>query len=178
VRTDDIIVLKKDKGEFFTSMKVTGKQENYTWEVINVYGPVQMERKTAFLKELTNKISSTEDPFLIGGDFNMIRFPWEKSSDITSNTWMDNFNNFIRDNGVKEMHGKGSKFTWSNKQENPVMSMLDRVLMSLSWEKFYKRSSCETLTRVGSDHCPLLVCTDDHRFKQQHIFRFEMAWLT
>jgi hypothetical protein len=159
-------------------MKVTGKQENYTWEVINVYGPVQIERKTAFLKELTNKISNTEDPFLIGGDFNMIRFPWEKSTDNTNNTWMDNFNNFIRDNSVKEMQRKGSKFTLSNKQENPVMSVLDRVLMSPSWEQFYKRSSCETLTRVGSDHCPLLVCTDDHRFKQQHIFRFEMAWLT
>jgi exonuclease III len=138
VRTDDIIVLTKDKGEYFTSMKVTGKQENFTWEVINVYGPVQIERKTAFLEELTNKISSTEDPFLTRGDFNMIRFPWEKSSDNTSNTWMDNFNNFIRDNGVKEMNRKGSKFTWSNKQENPVMSVLDRVLMSPSWEQFYK----------------------------------------
>jgi hypothetical protein len=50
--------------------------------------------------------------------------------------------------------------------------------MSPTWEQFYKRSSCETLTRVGSDHCPLLVLTDDHRFKQQHCFRFEMAWLT
>jgi hypothetical protein len=45
VRTDDIIVLTKDKGEYFTSMKVTGKQENFTWEVINVYGPVKIERK-------------------------------------------------------------------------------------------------------------------------------------
>jgi exonuclease III len=58
------------------------------------------------------------------------------------------------------------------------MSVLDRVLSSPRWEHFYKRTSCETLIRVGSDHCPLLITTDDHKFKQQHCFRFEMAWLT
>jgi endonuclease/exonuclease/phosphatase (EEP) superfamily protein YafD len=83
--------------------------------VINVYGPVQVERKTEFLEELSQKITSLEDPFIIGGDFNMIRFAWEKSSDNIKQLWMDNFNAFIRDNGVKEMHRKGSKFTWSNK---------------------------------------------------------------
>jgi hypothetical protein len=178
VRTYDIIILGRDKGEFFTSMKVKVRQENYKWKVVNVYGLVQIERKVDFLEEFTTKISSMEDPFIIGGDFNMIRFYWEKSTDNVNQLWMDNFNNFIRDIGVKEMQRKGRKFTWSNKQENPIMSVLDRVLMSPSWEQFYKRSSCETLTRVGSDHCPLLVITEDHRFKQHHYFRFEMAWLT
>jgi hypothetical protein len=55
-------------------MKVKGRQENYKWEVINVYGPVQIERKTAFLEELTKTISNTKDPFIIGGDFTMFRF--------------------------------------------------------------------------------------------------------
>jgi hypothetical protein len=58
------------------------------------------------------------------------------------------------------------------------MCVLDRVLVSPSWEQFYKRSSCESLTRVGSEHCPILLTTDDHRFKQQNCFKFEMAWLT
>jgi hypothetical protein len=30
---------------------------------------------------------------------------------------------------------------------------------------------------VGSDHCPILVNSDDQRFKQQHCFRFDMAWM-
>jgi hypothetical protein len=159
-------------------MKVKGRQESFKWEVVNVYGPVQNDRKAGFLEELSKKISSMEDPFIIAGDFNMIRFPWKKSNDNVNHLWMDNFNIFIKDNGVKELHRKGSRFTWSNKQVNPIMSVLDRVLMSPTWEHFYKRSSCDTLTRVGSDHCPLLVLTDDHRFKQQQCFRFEMAWLT
>jgi endonuclease/exonuclease/phosphatase (EEP) superfamily protein YafD len=157
VKTDDIIVLGKDKGEFFSSMRVQGRQDDYKWEVINVYGPVQIERKATFLEELHQKISSIVGPCIIGGDFNMIRFPWEKSNDNANQLWMNNFNGFIRDNGLKEMHRKGSKFTWTNKEENPIMSVLDRVLVSPRWEQFYKRSSCETLTRVGSDHCPLLL---------------------
>jgi hypothetical protein len=54
------------------------------------------------------------------------------------------------------------------------MSVLDRVLICPSWDQFYRRASCESLTRVGSDHCSLIVNTDD----QQHQFRFEMSYLT
>jgi hypothetical protein len=91
---------------------------------------------------------------------------------------MDKFNDFIRDNGVKELLMKGGRFTWTNKQHNPVMSVLERVLVCPRWDQFYRRTSCESLTRVGSDHCPLVVNTDDQRFKQQHHFRFDMSWLT
>jgi endonuclease/exonuclease/phosphatase family metal-dependent hydrolase len=100
-----------------------------------------------------------EDPFILGGDFNMIRFPWEKSSGNINHFWMNAFNEFIRDNGIKEMDRKGSKYTWSNKQTSPIMSVLDRVLTCTRWDRFYKKASCETLTRVGSDHCPIIVNT-------------------
>jgi hypothetical protein len=110
---------------------VSSRQDKFKWEIVNVYGPVQLERKKDFLNELTIKISNMSDPFVIGGDFNMIRFPWEKSSDNVNHVWMDAFNEFIRDNGVKEMLRKGSKFTWTNKQLNHVMIVRNRMLVSL-----------------------------------------------
>jgi hypothetical protein len=58
------------------------------------------------------------------------------------------------------------------------MSVLERVLICPRWDQFYKRVLCESTTRVGSYHCPLVVNIDDHKFKQQHSFSFEMAWLT
>jgi hypothetical protein len=91
---------------------------------------------------------------------------------------MDAFNEFMRNNGVEEMIRKGGKFTWTNKQLNPVLSVLDRVLVCPKWDEWYKKASCETLTRIGSDHCPLIVNTKDLRFKHTHSFRFETAWLT
>jgi hypothetical protein len=177
VRTDDIVVVDKDCGEFFSSMKIVLRQDDFKWEIVNVYGPVQMERKASFLEELNQKISRMEDPFIIGGDFNLIRFSWEKSTGNVNQFWMSAFNDFIRDNGIKEMDRKGCKYTWTNKQENPIMSVLDRVFTCTRWDHFYKKASCETLTRVGSDHCPNVVNTDDHRFQQKHGFHFEMPWL-
>jgi endonuclease/exonuclease/phosphatase family metal-dependent hydrolase len=129
VKTDDITVLERGKGKFFTSMKIAARQDNFKWEIVNVYGPVQIERKSKFRLELSQKISNMSDPFIIGGDFNLIRFEWEKSSDNTHQVWMDAFNDFIRDNGVKELMRKGIKFTWTNRQTEPVMSALDRVLV-------------------------------------------------
>jgi exonuclease III len=178
VRISDINILSKDKGEFYTSMKLVSNMDKVIWEIVNVYGPVQTDRKQLFLDELTQKITDMTDSFIIGGDFNLIRFTWEKSSENTDQLWMDKFNDFIRDNGVRELIRKGGRFTWTNKHNNPIMSVLDRVLICPSWDQLYRRASCESLTRVGSDHCPLVVNTDDQRFRQQHQFRFEMSWLT
>jgi hypothetical protein len=50
-------VIDKDKGEFFSSMPISSKQDNFNWEIINVYGPVQSEKKAGFLDELSRKVS-------------------------------------------------------------------------------------------------------------------------
>lgn len=42
-------------------------------------------------------------------------------------------------------------------QTNPVMSNIDRVLMTTDWEQNFPLSSLTSLTRVGSDHCSLLL---------------------
>jgi exonuclease III len=140
VKIDEILVIDKDSGEFYSSMKVKSRMDDFKWEIVNVYGPVQTERKSQFLEELSRKIAEMEDPFIMGGDFNFIRFPWEKSSGNVNQFWMNAFNEFIRDNGVKEMDRKGCRFTWSNKQSPPIMSVLDRVLTCTRWDQFYKKS--------------------------------------
>jgi exonuclease III len=170
-------ILQKECGEFFSSMKIETKADKFTWEVVNIYGPVQTDRKAGFLLELSQKIMNMSWPFLLGGDFNMIRFPWEKSTDNINHTWMDLFNNFILDNNLLELTRKGGKYTWTNKQINLVMSVLDRVLNCAEWDLHYRDASCETITRVGSDHSPIIVNTSDNRFHRQQNFRFKMHWL-
>jgi hypothetical protein len=85
---------------------------------------------------------------------------------------MDTFNGFISDNSLVELHRIGGKYTWTNKQSNHVMCVLDRVLVCNYFNSHYREASCESVTRVGSYHSPLIVNTADGRFKQQHIFRF------
>jgi hypothetical protein len=57
------------------------------------------------------------------------------------------------------------------------MCVLDRVLVCNNFNSHYREASCESLTRVGSDHNPLLVNTVDNRFKQHHTFRFDLSWM-
>jgi hypothetical protein len=91
---------------------------------------------------------------------------------------MDMFNCFINDTSLIEIIRGGSRFTWTNKQNNPIRSVLDGVFVSKEWEQKIPKVKMQTLTRVGSDHCPLHV---DDRISKDHIkrwFRFEVAWLS
>jgi hypothetical protein len=54
-------------------------------------------------------------PLIIGGDFNMIRYAYEKCSGSDRTVWMDMFNNFINDIALMELVRRGSRFTWTNK---------------------------------------------------------------
>lgn len=128
-----------------------------------MYGPIQADRKDSFLQELREKILSLNHPFIIDGDFNLIRYAWEKSSDNLDQCWMDAFNDFINDTGVRELLRKGGKYTWSNKQLNPVMCVLDRVFVSSDWDEKFPVTTYVSLVRVGSDHCPIIVDTEDRR---------------
>jgi hypothetical protein len=56
----------------------------------------------------------------------MIRYSHEKSYGGPHNVWMDRFNSFIEDTTLREIKRVGGRFTWTNKQRNPVMSNLDR----------------------------------------------------
>jgi hypothetical protein len=91
---------------------------------------------------------------------------------------MDIFNNFISETVIKEMLRKGSRFTWTNKQEQPIMCTLDRVFTSYDWDFNYPWATCEVLTRVGSYHNPLLVTIEDVRVSHPYVFIFEMAWFS
>lgn len=178
VKNGDIELISTNKGAFFSSIKAKSRKDDLIWEVVNVYGPVQDEKKQEFLEELLNKINNTQWSFIMGGDFNLIRFASEKSSDNVDQGKMDMFNKFISNTGIKELCRKGGKFTWTNKQENPIMCTLDRVFTSFDWEFHYPWTTCESLTRVGSDHNPLLVIIEDVRVSHPYVFRFEMAWFT
>lgn len=71
----------------------------------------------------------------MGGDFNMYRYSSDKSNGIVDERRMEMFNKFINDHSLQEFHRVGGKFTWTNKQNCPVMVVLDRVFASNSWEQ-------------------------------------------
>ena len=66
----------------------------------------------------------------------------------------------------------------SNNQSLPIKVVLDRILVTSNWEALFPLSIVQVLTRIGSDHNPLLVDSRDNVNWCSRIFRFEPSWLT
>ena len=88
-------------------------------EIMVVYGPADHSMSYIFLDELSNKIESSQLPLLIGGDFNLMQDPSDKSFSNFSWPLANTFNAFIRDTAIREIPRVGARYTWTNRQTSP-----------------------------------------------------------
>lgn len=70
----------------------------------------------------------------------------------------------------------GGRFTWSNSQDNPSMSRIDRFLVFAGWDSFFSSSVQSLLPRPLSDHFPILLDCGRIQGGKSH-FKFENMWL-
>lgn len=108
----------------------------------------------------------------VGGDFNLIRIIEDKSSGNINYNLIDSFNGFISTNGLMEIKRGGPRFTWTNKQTCPILVELDRILVFPSWEAKFPLCNSTSLTRVGSDHCPVVLDTEENVARKSGRFFF------
>jgi hypothetical protein len=70
-----------DQGQFFISAVVLHRSSKFFFEFIGVYGPAKHARTSEFLQELEVKVSNSQHPVVVGGDFNLIRGAQDKNND-------------------------------------------------------------------------------------------------
>lgn len=177
VNTDKVELIRNHVGAYFLSCVIRHKFNQKTWEIVVVYGPVTDSLKQSFLSKLSWHLQDSPHPFIIGGDFNPYRFAKEKSNSNLDFRAMDLFNSFILDMDLSELHRSGARFMFTNKQDYPTQEVLDRVLVSQLWEAIYPISTLLSITRIGSDHSPLILDTGEQLDRPPHYFKFESAWL-
>jgi len=68
---------------------------HFEWEIVNVYGLAQDDRKMEFILELQTEITNTQGPILLGGDFNLVRRVAKKSFGNVEVRFIYAFNNMI-----------------------------------------------------------------------------------
>ena len=66
------------EGKYMLQMDLWDKKLKTKWNFMNVYGAAQEENKREFLAALAGFCSKNKSPFLVGGDFNIIRFSSKK----------------------------------------------------------------------------------------------------
>lgn len=67
------------------------------------------------------------------------------------------FNACIETLNLRELELSGPKFTWASSAEVPTFEKLDRILVSIDWERKFPLFSVKALTRDIPDHTPLLL---------------------
>lgn len=86
------------------------------------------------------------------------------------------FNAAISNLGLIDIPLKGRKFTWSNKQTNPLLEKLDWFFTSASWTLSYPNTLAFPLAMTTSDHVPCVIQISTSMPKS-NIFRFENWWM-
>lgn len=124
-----------ERGEFFVGMELLQHKNNFKWEAIIVYGSADHSRAGAFQSEQAAKVKRAMLSVVVGGVCNLLKEALDKKNNFGINIpLMSYFNDCIESMGLQELDQIGARFTWTNKQANPVMNVLDRVLVSADWE--------------------------------------------
>jgi exonuclease III len=104
-----------DQGQFFISAVVLHRASKVIFEYVGVYGPADHARAPAFLEELENKVSRSQHPVVVGGDFNLIRGAEDKNNSNINWPRVHLFNDCIARLALRELNRSGARFTWTNK---------------------------------------------------------------
>jgi hypothetical protein len=69
-----------DEGDFYVKFLLRDKSNGFKFALYVVYGPAQLHDKHAFLVEMANTCYHGENPYIIRGNFNIMRKAEEKST--------------------------------------------------------------------------------------------------
>jgi len=172
-------VLASLVADFFIKLHIRNKTDDFLWSLVAVYRVAQEVFKADFLRELVNLTKDNPYPILIGEDFNLLRFPHEKSRGRFNDHWPFIFNVVIESLDLREVIMIERQFTWANSLPEPTYEKLNRVLMDTEWEDKFPMVTVRALERIEalSDHAPILLSVGTPPRKSKHSFKFELGWM-
>ncbi|RVX03896.1 hypothetical protein CK203_021616 [Vitis vinifera] len=86
--------------------------------------------KEDFLEELGSIKGLWRDPWCVGGDFNMVRYPEERGRGGGLSVSMRRFTEVVKDLELRDYPLQGGPFTWRGGENNQSQSRLDRFLVT------------------------------------------------
>ena len=99
------------EGKYMLQLDLWDKQLKQRWNFLNIYGAAQNENKNEFLAELARFCSKNNQPYLVGGDLNIIRFATDKNKPSGVHKHTDLLNNIISTYELLDIHLVGGRYT-------------------------------------------------------------------
>jgi hypothetical protein len=111
IKNDSLDVSAFKSGKYMLQFVLWNKNKKCTWFLIVVYGAAHEENKTKFLTELASFCYGFFMPFIVGGDFNILRHSGENNTNFINSHSCDLFNSMIHTLGLREIFMHGGKYT-------------------------------------------------------------------
>nr|XP_025670055.1 uncharacterized protein LOC112769805 [Arachis hypogaea] len=158
-----------------------GERDGKNWVCSAVYGSPQSAIREDLWEHLLALGTSIQDPWLITGDFNEILHSQEVKGGHFNVNRSNYFSHILDSCNLFDLTTVGRSFTWFRKVQGnkEVAKKLDRACSNSSWRVMFPEAFTEVLSRLHSDHCPLLTrCLGLPVRKGSRPFRFQAVWVT
>ncbi|XP_011101787.1 uncharacterized protein LOC105179848 [Sesamum indicum] len=163
-------------GNQFMHCRVTNRADSESIIITVVYGASEIADRRSLWSTLDILARQcTDDPWLVGGDFNAVRDMNEvcgASGDIRMA--IEEFNASIQVAGLLPLPMQGEWYTWHNCSTSPrsLWKRLDRMLINDRWLARFPSLCYHSLMPRTSDHSPLVI-HGDRQHQTRGMFRFD-----
>ncbi|XP_075092134.1 uncharacterized protein LOC142172421 [Nicotiana tabacum] len=144
----------------YEKSKAVGRE--YLWEYMRVFD------------------STISNPWVVIGDFNNILSIDEKLGGTPHKLSKSlPFIECLQDCNLVDMGYTGQAFTWCNeiKERDILWKILDRLVANDEWDACFSKTTIQHLTRINSDHCPLLITAENDVDNYIKYFKFLNFWV-
>ena len=98
--------------------------DDFYWIFRGIYGPTKREARLGDIRVMWG------DPWCIGDDFNVLRFPRERNREGRWTGALRRFSQIIDELELKDLPLQGGVFTWTGGPGNQIMARLDIFLIT------------------------------------------------
>ena len=159
-----------------TKVKIIQKQ--ITFLASFVYGLHTRREQATLWHSLQEVADSDNTPWVVLGDFNVVRKPEEREGG--SLVWTEACEDLERccmEAQLDDLRFSGHYLTWSRGEgENYLARKLDRVLVNHVWLETFVEAEARFLPPGLSDHSPMIVSMGLPLLKRKSFFKFFDLW--
>ncbi|KAK1310887.1 hypothetical protein QJS10_CPA08g00722 [Acorus calamus] len=164
--------------EQYVHSEVTLIESGLSFYVTIVYGSNSPADRQILWADLLRKAPHISIPWLVGGDFNEVRYTNEKLGGraLQTNRLM-NFNSCIGQCNLFDLHATGNTLSWNNRQDNRIACRLDRLMANSEWFNLFPEAYTQYLPGSLSDHASMKLIVAPPLQRHPKPFKFFNAWL-
>ena len=150
-------LISQHSNPYSLTTKFACNASDHDLQITNVYGPADHSFSNLFLDSLCVVHQHISGPWILIGDFNLVRSAGDKSNGQFNAALANTFNNTILQILVTETPLSDKRFTWSNMQAFPILARLDHAFTNVALDQAFPLTSLSSLPRPTSDHTPILL---------------------